>query len=683
MEKACLGFGGQVVLRDASFRIGEKERIGLVGPNGAGKSTLLRIMMGQQQVDTGAVRHARNLRVGYLPQDVQELPGDTLLRSVLDRIPGRADVEERLRSAEQRMVETQDTAEQMKLAQRLAELSEQLEHFDLFYSERRAVQILEGLGFPESELNRSTVELSGGWKMRAALAGLLFQQPDVLFLDEPTNHLDLHSVLWLDRFLKSLESALVLICHDRDFLNRHISRVLSFEPEGLRSYTGNYDSYLTQREAEEEILGRSLENRERELKRNQAFVDRFKAKASKARQAQSRARLVKKLSAELEADKPISARRKLSFSFPEVARSGRDVVLVKHLAKRFGDVKLYDDLSCTVYSGDRIGIVGRNGAGKTTLLKMMAGELAADGGEIRLGANVQVGYYAQHMADALHPRRTVIDEVRSVSSNSGESFVRGVCGAFLFSGDEVDKVIGVLSGGERARVQLAKLLVNPGNLLLMDEPTNHLDVAAADALADALSRYGGTLIFVSHNTSFVNRLATTIWDIEAGELTVFPGRLDEYLEQQAARDKEASAPKTPAAKTPAARTSQKKPATKPSRPPKKTKAPAAKPPSKPSSSPPLAPKPAGRTEADAEIARLEVRVRELQTDMEDVQQDLADPDVFSDKKRFDRMYRQYQEAEAKVAELEARIHRLRTGAPDDGAGERAITRTVKRRRRRR
>ncbi len=630
LENVSLGFGAQRILWDLNVRIGEQERIGLIGPNGAGKSTLLRVMMSEQSIDSGQVRRANRCRIGYLPQDVQELAAESLLLSVLHTVPGRADVEARIAAAGDEMDAATDVTRQMELADQLAEFGEQLDHLDLYYSERQAIRILKGLGFQESDFDRPTAELSGGWKMRGALAGLLFQQPDVLFLDEPTNHLDLPSVMWLDKFLNELRSTMILICHDRDFLNRHIKRVLSFEPEGLRSYNGNYDSYLEQREAEEEVLSAHRRNRERELKRAETFVNRFKAKATKARQAQSRARRVKRLQTELEADRPLGRRKELNFQFPEVKRSGRDVVRLDGVSKAFGDLRLYNNLSKAIYAQDRVAIVGVNGAGKTTLLRLIAKELDADAGTIEYGSNVQLGYYAQHHNEQLTDERTVLDEIRSAGANTSESFIRGVCGAFLFSRDEVDKVVGVLSGGERARVLLAKLLVNPGNLLLMDEPTNHLDLASSEALAEALAGFGGTLVFVSHNTTFVNRLATRVWDIEGGELIDYPGTLDDYM---ATKARQAAPPATPPAQKPPKKKSKPKPSPGPDA---NVRSPA--------------PAPANERslKLKARIAALEVELAELETE-------LADPALFADQKNFDAIYAQFKEHEEKIAELKGRL----------------------------
>ena len=530
LDKATLSFGPQPVLRDVNLRIGEGDKIGLMGANGTGKSTLLKVMVDQQALDAGTVTRARGCRIGYLPQDILDNRSGTVLGTVLAAVPGRAELKDKLIETEQELDASEDPDEQMRLASQLAELAERLEHFELFYDEHQAMRIIKGLGFSDDEHQRPLAELSGGWKMRVALAGLLFQQPDVLLMDEPTNHLDLPSVIWLDRFLESYRNSVVLICHDRQFFNKHCQRVISFEAEGLRVYRGDYDDYLRQRSAEEEVLAASTRKRERKVKEMERFVERFRAQATKARQAQSRVKQIERMQRNIEA--PIPQTRHLSFSFPQTERTGRDVLLIEKLSKAFGDNRLYDGLTRGIYAGDRVAIVGENGAGKSTLLKMMAGELQPDAGEIRAGANVKIGYFAQHHTELLSMRRTVLQEVWAQKPDAGESRARGVCGAFLFSGDDVDKPIGILSGGERARVLLARLLINPGNVLLLDEPTTHLDMAAAEALAMALDGYDGTLVLVSHNTTLLNLLPTRLWDINRGKLTEYPGTLAEYMEHQ-------------------------------------------------------------------------------------------------------------------------------------------------------
>jgi ATP-binding cassette subfamily F protein 3 len=380
--------------------------------------------------------------------------------------------------------------------------------------------------------------------MRAALAALLLQDPELLLLDEPTNHLDVPTLEWFDAFLRRSRKALLLVSHDREFLDRQIDRVISLEPEGLRVYPGNYERYLELRAAEEEHLAAQVERQERRRAQMQAFIERFRAKASKARQVQSRVKLLEKE----EIVQVREERATVRFRFPEAPRSGREVARLEGVGKGYGSRPVYRDLSAQVLRGDRIAVIGLNGAGKTTLLKLLAEEIAPDAGVVRLGHNVVTGYFAQHHTERLDPSRTILEEVRGLVPTQPQSWVRGVLGSFLFSGDEVDKRIGVLSGGERARVALARLLVVPSNFLLMDEPTNHLDLDSSEALIDALTRYEGTLLFVSHNRSFVNGLATQVWEVREGRIDAQPGDLDDWSRRRAGQAAAATAPLAKAAR---------------------------------------------------------------------------------------------------------------------------------------
>jgi ATP-binding cassette subfamily F protein 3 len=427
-----------------------------------------------------------------------------------------------------------DQKTQARMAARIAEIHERMNHLDMQFPLHRAQKILGGLGFKERNFNRPVTSLSGGWKMRAALASLLYQNPDLLLMDEPTNHLDLPSVSWLDEFLRNYTGAVVLICHDRDFLNRQTDRTIALEPEGMRIYSGNYDFFLKAREEEQQNLEARARNQEQKVKEAKRFVERFRAKASKARQAQSKIKLLDKMSL-IETHR---TQKSIRFSFPSVSRSGRDVLNIQGVSKAFGVITLYRHLNLRVVRGDRIAIIGPNGAGKTTLLRMIAGEIEPDEGGTALGHGVTMSYYAQHHSEMLDPRKTIVEEVYQVVPHESITFVRGVCGAFLFSGSDVEKTVGVLSGGEKARVALAKILVKPGNLMVMDEPTNHLDIISSELLIDALADFNGTLLFVSHNLSFVNRLATKIWDIREESILDYPGTLREYYEHLALREEE-------------------------------------------------------------------------------------------------------------------------------------------------
>ena len=525
-DDLSLAFGPKVLFEHASFALGAQDRVGLLGPNGSGKSSLLKILAGEARPDSGRLVFRRGARVGYLPQDLSALPDGEIVDVVQRAVPGLDALQQRLLETEAALAQASDEASQLELAQELAELHEQADHFEARFGRHRAEAILHGLGFDAAALRKPASALSGGWKMRAALAGLLLSDPDLLLLDEPTNHLDVPTLAWFDAFLRASRKAFVLISHDRDFLNRQVGRVLSLEPEGLRAYKGNHQAYLEQRAVEVEQLLARAERVEQKRAQLQAFVDRFRAKASKASQAQSKLKQLQRLEV-VEAPRD---RATVSFRFPPVARSGREVATFEGVDKAYGAQVVYRGLNAQLLRGERVAVVGLNGAGKTTLLKLLAGELQPDAGQVRLGHNVALGYYAQHHAETLDGRRTILDEVQAAAPERTPADLRSVVGAFLFSGDDVDKRIGVLSGGERARVALARLLVRPANLLVMDEPTNHLDLDSTEALADALEDYDGTLIFVSHNLSFLNRLATKVWDVRDQQVVPWGGNLQDYLE---------------------------------------------------------------------------------------------------------------------------------------------------------
>ncbi len=560
-----LAHGPKVLFAGAAFSVGPHDRVGLVGANGTGKSSLLRILAGELAPDAGALAWRRGARAGYLPQDMAALPEGPVLEAVLASVPGRAAVEARLAATEAALHAAPEGPDQLELAQALADVHAELDHLEERYGRHRAERILSGLGFAQADLRRDTAALSGGWRMRVALAGLLLQDPDLLLLDEPTNHLDVPTLTWFDAFLRGSTRALLLISHDREFLDRQIDRILALEPEGIRAYTGDYGDYRRQRAEEEERLDAAARRQEARRAELQLFIDRFGAKATKARQAQSRQKMLDRM----EAVEVREQRATLSFRFAPAPRSGREAVRLEGVSKSFEGRAVYRDLSAQVLRGERVGIIGANGAGKTTLLRLVSGELAPDRGAVRLGHAVIPGHYAQHHlerrddgpgAATLDPRRTVLETLWDVVPDQGEAFVRGVAGGFLFSGDDVLKPLGVLSGGERARVALARVLLRRSNLLLLDEPTNHLDLASSEALIEALRGYDGTLIFVSHNRSFVNGLATRIWEVRDGAVVASPGNLDDWLhhralEQERSRDQAGGAgdPRSSVASQPAAR----------------------------------------------------------------------------------------------------------------------------------
>ncbi len=545
IKNLALSFGARALFSDLTFNIENDDRVGLVGRNGAGKSSLMKILAGALGTDSGSVALRRGARVGYLPQDILSLPAGSVLESVLASVPGRNQLEADARAAEEALSATSEPEEQAELGAELAELHEQLIHFDDRFGAHRAGQILLGLGFKNDQLGSPVGALSGGWRMRAALASLLLQAPDVLLLDEPTNHLDAPTLAWFDSFLRRFPHALILISHDRSFLNRHARRIVAVAQGRAELYVGNYDAYVKERALREEQRLNRQKNLLDKREQLQTFVDRFGAKNTKATQAQSKRKLIEKLDEELESLPDPGFQRALRFRFPEVQPSGKEVLRLEKVAKRFGENIVYKNASSIVQRGERIAIVGRNGAGKTTLLKLIGGELQRDSGEVIFGHNVVLAYFAQHHGEQLDAKKTIAGELDAFVADAyrgrigqapTSAMIRQIAGAFLFSGDDIDKRISVLSGGERARVALAKLLIVPSNLLLLDEPTNHLDLESSEALAHALSEYPGTMIFVSHNRSFVEQLATKLWVVDDGELHTFPGNFADYLASQTTDD---------------------------------------------------------------------------------------------------------------------------------------------------
>ncbi|MFO0635675.1 MAG: ABC-F family ATP-binding cassette domain-containing protein [Nannocystaceae bacterium] len=649
VESVSLAFGKKELIAGLDLRIAAGDRIGLIGPNGSGKSSLMRLLAGEMRPDAGAVRTRKQLRVGYLPQDLDVAGGRTLLASVLAAVPGRAELDAECKRAEAEFAAAEAQGDEPRIlaaAEWLGEVHGRVATFEQDYSEHEARRILAGLGFQPRDEGRDLGEFSGGWKMRGALAGLLFQRPELLLLDEPTNHLDLPTVAWFGEFLRAYPHGFVLICHDREFLDEQIERVVSLEPEGVRQYRGDYEAYLRQRAEEEVVLANQAKNLAREREKAEQFIERFRAQANKARAVQSR---VKQL-AKMDEVQTLQQRETLRFRFPPAERSGGEPLRSDGLRKAYGDHVVLRDVAVRVARGDRIAILGVNGAGKTTLLKLLAGELRPDGGEITLGHKTKLGYYAQHHADTLDPRRTVLETVAQGGELSNTR-VRTLLGAFLFHDEDVDKPIGVLSGGERARVALARLLVDPGNVLLMDEPTNHLDLASSEALADALATFDGTLIFVSHNRSFVRRLATRIWNVEGGGVEVYPGTLDEYLDRHRGKPVDGRAAK---------------PTREPTPPPVAAAAPAR-------TGAVAPPRPAGndraRRRAEAEgrnersrlLGPLRTRVQQLEAEIERLEKaqrernlDLARPETYADAPRRNALLTEYQrDADAIAAATEA------------------------------
>jgi len=526
LEAIAKGYGGQSLLRACSWRIGRGERIGLVGPNGAGKTTLCRILAGVEEPDAGRVHLDSGVTVGYLPQEVGAGKEMTVLAEALSGFDGVWRLEAELEELAARMAGLDaDRA----LTEAYGEVQHRFEALGGYRLESQAKVILDGLGFKPEELHRSLTRFSGGWRMRAALARLLLLRPDLLLLDEPTNHLDLESLRWLEGFLAAYEGSVVLVSHDRYFLNRMVTAIALLSGGTVAVYPGDYDHFLHEREARQALLEARQRNQAKRVAEIERFIERFRSKATKARQVQSRIKMLEKAE-RIEAAPPA---RRIHFAFPQPPRTGRVVARLTLVHKAYGDHVVYAGVDFSVERGERVALVGVNGAGKSTLLKVLAGVLPFERGERALGAHVGVHYYAQHQLDALDSAKTVLEELEQADPDSSVGRLRTILGCFLFSGDTVDKRISVLSGGEKARVALAKMLVRPAALLCMDEPTNHLDLMSKEVLEEALRGFTGTIVFISHDRYFINRIVTRVVEVDGGRLATYLGNYDDYLSWKA------------------------------------------------------------------------------------------------------------------------------------------------------
>jgi len=517
--------GKQLLFVEASAVVNRGEKVGLVGPNGAGKTTIFRMVMQQESPDEGQVRVERGISLGYFSQDVGEMAGRSVVAEAMEGAGPIAALAAELRDLEIALADPARMDELDRLIERFGEVQGRFEEIGGYALEARAREILAGLGFAQEVMDGDVGRLSGGWKMRVALARILLMAPDVLLLDEPTNHLDLESILWLEHYLLDFPGALVMTCHDREFMNRIARKILEIDGGEITTYTGNYDFYEQQRAIAETQLQAQYERQQAMLAKEMRFVERFKAHAAKAAQVQSR---VKKLE-KIEKVEPPRRRHRVTFEFRRAPRSGNDVVKLAGVRKAYGKRVIYDGFDLLIRRQERWCVMGENGAGKSTLLKMIAGQAAPDSGAVTLGAAVKLGYFAQHAMDLLVGGGTVLDTLMATFPTASIGQLKALAGAFGFSGDDSDKKISVLSGGEKARVVLAMMLYDPPNLLVLDEPTNHLDMQTKEMLVEALTNFEGTMLFVSHDRRFLAALSNRVLELGAGPPRTFGGGYTEYV----------------------------------------------------------------------------------------------------------------------------------------------------------
>jgi len=517
--------GPQILFIDASAALLRGEKVGLVGPNGAGKSTVFRLIMGEESVDDGQISIDRNVTIGHFSQDVGEMKGMSAIAATMDGAGPVSAMASELHELEHAMADPARVDEIEKLVDRFGHVQARFDELGGYALEARAREIMAGLGFTQGMMDGDVGNLSGGWKMRVALARILLMRPNVMLLDEPSNHLDIESIIWLEGFLKDYDGALLMTTHDREFMNRVVNKIIEIDGGVLTSYSGNYDFYEKQRALHTVQAEAAYARQQAMLAKEIRFIERFKAQASHAAQVQSR---VKKLD-KIEKLEPPRRRRSITFEFPESPRSGEDVVKIEGLCKHFGDHVIYDDFSLMIRRKERWSVMGVNGAGKSTLLKLVAGGLEADAGKVTLGAGVRMGYFAQHAMELLDPQKTVYETLEDAFPLASVGTLKSLGGCFGFSGSDIDKVCRVLSGGEKARVVMARLLYDRPNLLILDEPTNHLDLATKEMLLTALHDFEGTMLFVSHDRRFLAALSNRVLELDGGATTTYGGGYLEYV----------------------------------------------------------------------------------------------------------------------------------------------------------
>src|SRR5271163_963640 len=529
LSSAGKRFGQKLLFEDANWLITPDERTGLVGGNGTGKSTLLKILGGIETLDYGQLTRVKGMTLGYLPQDGLALRGKTVFAECLSVFDHLHELERESIALTTTLSEADPKSkEYATAAERYSDIADQLHVHDIYNLDSQVGAVLGGLGFTKEDWDRNTEEFSGGWQMRIALAKLLLQKPSLLLLDEPTNHLDLETRNWLEGYLHNYPNGYILISHDRYFLDVTVEKTIEIWNKALHFYHGNYEKYLTQKEERRAQLAAAYKNQREHIEHLEAFISRFRYQATKAKQVQSRIKELEKIE---RIEIPVEEQA-IHFTFPQPQPSGRTVVEVSGLAKNYGPKQVLEDVSFTIERGDRIALVGVNGAGKSTLIRMLSGMEPPSSGTLRLGHNVTAEYFAQDQYKVLDGNARMLDDISNTAPRVSTTELRSLLGCFLFSGDDVFKPLGVLSGGERNRYALARILVSPANFLLLDEPTNHLDLRAKDVLLEAIAAFSGTVVMVSHDRYFIDRLASRIFEVESGHVHVYPGNYEDYMRRK-------------------------------------------------------------------------------------------------------------------------------------------------------
>ena len=607
--------GSRPLYEEANLHIKPKDKIGLVGLNGTGKSTLLKLIVGEYQPDGGDITKANDCSIGFLNQDLLSFQSDdSILNVAMQAFEEALAIEHKI----ERVLKQMETDYDDKLVDKLTRLQEKFEILEGYALQAKAEEILEGIGFSTSDLKRPLREFSGGWRMRVMLAKLLLEKPALLMLDEPTNHLDLPSIQWIENYLRSYEGAFIVVSHDRQFLDNTAEMIVEVANGQLTPYAGNYSFYLEERELRREIQRNAFENQQQKIKQTERFVERFRAKATKARQVQSRVKALERMD---RIDDVVDENATVNFKFKFKRQSGRWVSEIKNMSKAYSNIEIFDHTECSIERGDKIAFIGANGKGKSTLLRIIAGTEPFDG-ERQLGYNVEMGFYAQHQLEALNVDNEILDELKQAGSEKTEQELRGVLGCFLFVDDDVFKKIKVLSGGEKSRVALAKTLIGEANFLILDEPTNHLDIQSVNILIQALQQYQGTFVVVSHDRHFISQIANKIWFIEDKQVKEYPGTYEEYTYWQQQREVTPSPAPAPVKEIP-----------------KKA--------------------PAETNEQDRERQRelkklqhtmsgIEKEITKLEEEKKQIEQELAQPDVYSDAERREKITRRFEDTAGKL-----------------------------------